>query len=257
MNTQYRSFIDARKYIRTLKLKSSKWDEYCNSGKKPNDIPATVRQVYKKEWISWGDFLGTGNIHPSKRKYMTYESAKKLVHELKLKNQREWNLYCKSDSYSYDVPVNPHITFKNEWTTWGDWLGTGYVHPSTRKYQTYESAKKFVHGLNLTNRTEWEKFCDSNEKPDDIPNYPNAVYRKKGWKDWGDWLGTGYVHPINRNYLSIKEAKIQARKLAKELGIKTHNQWLQAHRDGKIPADIPRYLGNFYNSPKSRMRKQK
>jgi len=35
------------------------WREYCKSGKKPINIPASPDKTYKnKGWISWGDFLG-------------------------------------------------------------------------------------------------------------------------------------------------------------------------------------------------------
>ena len=61
---QYIPFKDARKFARSLKLKSVKeWRAYCRSGKKPSDIPTAVTMY--KEWISWHDFLGYG---PSKKK---------------------------------------------------------------------------------------------------------------------------------------------------------------------------------------------
>ena len=49
----------------------------------------------------------------------------------------------------------------------------------------------------------------------------------------------------------LKEAKIEARRIAKELGITTGEGWVQAHKDGKIPANLPRYLHGIYN-PKRR-----
>ena len=59
----WRSFTDARKFVRSLKFKSSKgWKEYKKSGKKPDDIPALPERSYKKEWTSYGDWLGTGTL---------------------------------------------------------------------------------------------------------------------------------------------------------------------------------------------------
>ena len=67
---KFRSFKDARRFARKLKLKSSKaWPKYCKSGKKPDDIPRNPDNIYKKEWTGWGDFLGTGRVGNKDRKY--------------------------------------------------------------------------------------------------------------------------------------------------------------------------------------------
>ena len=62
---KYRSFEDAREFVRSLKLKSqSEWFMYCigelpEKGNKPDDIPRNVYASYKtKGWVSWPDFLG-------------------------------------------------------------------------------------------------------------------------------------------------------------------------------------------------------
>jgi hypothetical protein len=55
----YRPFENAKKFVRSLNLKSShEWKEYCKSGKKPADIPANPLEVYGKEWKGFGDWLG-------------------------------------------------------------------------------------------------------------------------------------------------------------------------------------------------------
>jgi hypothetical protein len=69
----------------------------------------------------------------------------------------------------------------------------------------------------------------------------------------GDWLGTGTVAPQVRSKLFLPpiKAKIEARKVAKKLGIKTREQWIEAYRAGKIPNNIPRDLYKIYG-PKRR-----
>ena len=59
-----RSFEDARKFVRSLKLKSfNEYRKYCKSGKKPADIPTAPNTVYEnKGWISVDDWLGTGVV---------------------------------------------------------------------------------------------------------------------------------------------------------------------------------------------------
>ena len=56
----WRSFEEARAFVRRLGLKSSsEWFAYCRSGKKPNDIPIGPHQVYANAgWIRWSDWLG-------------------------------------------------------------------------------------------------------------------------------------------------------------------------------------------------------
>jgi hypothetical protein len=59
---QYRSFDDARAFVRGLGLKSlSEWRDYCPSGRKPNDIPSAPDRIYANDgWAGMGDWLGTG-----------------------------------------------------------------------------------------------------------------------------------------------------------------------------------------------------
>ena len=93
----FRSFNKARKFVHSLKLKNvPDWEEYRKSDKKPFDIPATPNRTYKKEWISYGDWLGTGRIANQKRKYRSFEEAREFVRKLKLKNRDEWDAYVKS-----------------------------------------------------------------------------------------------------------------------------------------------------------------
>ena len=95
-NREYKSFGDARKFVRSLKLSGRKeWREYIKSGKKPDDIPSKPDGTYKKEWKGLGDFLGTGNVSGIDRhqQFRSFQQARKFVHTLKIKSQTEWNAY--------------------------------------------------------------------------------------------------------------------------------------------------------------------
>ena len=61
---EYRSFKEARAFVRRLGLKSQcEWRAYCKSGKKPDDIPANPNRTYAKAgWAGMGDWLGTGTV---------------------------------------------------------------------------------------------------------------------------------------------------------------------------------------------------
>ena len=70
----------------------------------------------------------------------------------------------------------------------------------------------------------------------------------------GDWLGTGTLSPteMSKRRLPPIEAKIEARKIAKKLGIKNQTQWIKAHKAGKIPANLPRYPYDIYRYRRKR-----
>jgi hypothetical protein len=58
----WRSFQEARAYVRTLGLKSStEWNKYSKSGERPHDIPSNPHTVYRDDWNGWNDWLGGGN----------------------------------------------------------------------------------------------------------------------------------------------------------------------------------------------------
>ena len=48
---QRKPYREARAFVRSLGLKTNaEWSEYCRSGQKPDDIPATPERVYSKKW---------------------------------------------------------------------------------------------------------------------------------------------------------------------------------------------------------------
>ena len=53
-------FVDARDFVRTLKLESlANWQEYSKSGKRPVNIPSSPHHMYggDKGWVSMLDWL--------------------------------------------------------------------------------------------------------------------------------------------------------------------------------------------------------
>ncbi|HAU1373339.1 hypothetical protein SFB61_09125 [Legionella pneumophila] len=54
----------ARIQARALNLKSrAEWNLYSKSTQRPEDMPSSPDVYYKNDgWVSWGDWLGTGNI---------------------------------------------------------------------------------------------------------------------------------------------------------------------------------------------------
>ena len=222
---KFRSFVDAKKFAQKLRINSqTQWKKYDKT-KFPKDIPSDPSRVYKKEWTGWGDFLGTGRVGNKDRKYRSYKDAKKFARSLKFNGAHEWKIYAKSGKKPYNIPADPQKSYK-EFTTWGDFLGTGNIANQNRKFRSYDKTKKFAQSQNVKSISEWRTFCKSGKKPEDIPSNPQETYKKE-WKGWGDFLGTGIIaqSQIAKTYLSWKEAKPIYRKLAKQYGLQNRADW--------------------------------
>jgi len=239
---QYLKFNDAQKYVHSLKLKTGKeWTAYCKSGNKPDDIPASPEKTYKKQWISLGDWLGTGKLGPKEKRkqYLSFQESRKFIRKLKLKNRVAWRKYSKSNQRPIFIPSSPEKIYKKEWINMGDWLGTGTITTRLREYSSFDNARKYVHSLGLKNQDEWRKFAKSPQKLKDIPADPANVYKNKGWKNMGNWLGTGFVATKERKYMSWKEAKPLYAKISKVSNLQNQSDWKKYTKTHKLPKGLP------------------
>jgi hypothetical protein len=57
-----------------------------------------------------------------------FEEARKFVHTLGLKSEKEWRIYYRSEKKPIDIPAIARRTYEREWEGTGDWLGTGYYN---------------------------------------------------------------------------------------------------------------------------------
>ena len=235
-NRVYRSYKEAREFVRALNLKDFKnWQEYCKSGKKPDDIPGNPNKIYKNEFKGVGDWLGTGRIAMKDKQFRSFQEAREFVRALNLKNQKEWELFSQSDKCPKDIPSRPDDIYKNKgWISSGDWLGTGRIANQNRVYRSFKEAREFVRALNLKTVEEWREYRKSDKKPDDIPSNPNTLYKKE-WMSWGDFTGTGTIAPQDKVYRSFQEA----REFVRALNLKNQKEWDDYCKSGNKPDDIP------------------
>jgi superfamily II DNA or RNA helicase len=243
----WRTFEDARSFVHSLNLRSyTEWRNYCRSGEKPPDIPASPSYLYTERWVSWGDWLGTGTIAPYLLEYRAFDDARTFVRALGLKNQEQWAEYCQSGNKPDDIPMAAWNVYKSEWISMGDWLGSGTVANRYKKQRqrSLEDASVFVRKLDLKSAREWRDYCASGEKPDDIPAYPDEAYSEKGWVTWGDFLGTGSVAPYLIEYRPFDNA----RAFVRALGLKSQEQWKEYCQSGNKPDDIPATPSSTYKT---------
>jgi hypothetical protein len=185
-------FSEARDFVRSLKLKNGKeWKIYCQSGKKPDNIPNDPKSKYLNfGWKGMPDWLGNNRTYERKSQYSSFEDARLYVQQLNLKNSYEWKAYCKSGKKPKNIPANPRVVYsKLGWKGFGDWLGTGIIAVSRKKFLPFPEAKKFVKNLNLRTSADWINYCKSGLRPQNIPSNPNYSYKDIGWQGWRDWLG--------------------------------------------------------------------
>jgi hypothetical protein len=232
-SVNYRSYQEARKYVKKLNLKSFKeWASIDNLRKKPKDIPRKPENVYK-DFISYTDFLGTDYVYPTKRHYVDYKQAKKFAQSLNLLSMTQWRALSKEGKLPKNIPGNPWGFYK-EFEGNRTFIG--------KKYLSYDEVEKFAQKLKIKTQKAWTAYIKKNPERD-IPKAPNLFYKE--WKGWGHFLNTGNTHKGNYKTLNelinyLKKNKIYRPTDYKNLYIK-----------GKIPKCYPRMINKVYKTKSS------
>jgi hypothetical protein len=173
-------------YARSLNLTGADgWRQH----KRPKNIPLKPYDVYKDKWQGWGHFLGTNTVATYNIVWRNLEDALKFVHNLKLKNRKEWEDYCKSGKKPDDIPTGYSIVYGTQVTT-GIWLGTNRIKTNDRDYLEYDEAQKIVSVMGFKNNKEYRKAHKEGKIPSNIPSAADTSYKKRGtWKGWSHFLG--------------------------------------------------------------------
>ena len=258
----WRPFEGARMFVHNLRLKGQiEWRDYHtgrleNMPPFPSDIPATPHEVYREEWKGYGDWTGTGNVHPSDIDWRPFTQARAFVRKKNISSIAEWKKLVVHRSSSDDasiipnnIPAHPEVAYKEfGWIDWPDWLGNDYTPNQNRTYWPYMKARKIVRSLNLQSSVEWRKYCkgqirELRSKPDKIPAAPNQIYKGKGWIDWYDWLGAGRQLG---NWISYTDCQ----NLARSLGVTSRSDWQKKHKQGTLAAEVkgnvPMWVDQIY-----------
>jgi len=198
--------------------------------------------VYKnKGWKDWKDWIGT-YYNPNwkneeiKKSFLNFPQAKKFIQNLKLKNINDWKKFAKSKNRPAFIPTTPyHYANHKNWKGLEDFIGTKI------DYFKFKKARKIIHKLKLRSKAEYSNFKITDKKYPKIPSYPDNYYKKKGWKNWEDWIGPSY----NTNWQNeSRSAHVigfsEAKKLIKKFNIKGIKGWRKFKNSKKIPKSIPK-----------------
>ena len=235
-------FEKARLFIHKIGLKNQKeWNIYCKSGKKPKNIPQSPKSVYKDSgWISLGDWLGNGNIATKHKNFRPYNQAVKYLIHLELKSESEYRKI--KDLLPTDIPRSPYNAYKHRgWVSWGHYLSTGNIAPQDRKFMTYNEAVKFNKKNGIESQSIYKKYRLANNVKR-LPSNPNSTYKNNGWTTWGEFLGTKAIAPFNKKFISYQKAK----EYAISKGFNTSKDWQEHIKRGEKPDNIPASPGHNY-----------
>ena len=234
---RWRSFLDARAWAHEQRLRSEKqWRELYKHGALPSDIPSSTAYVYRDQWKSWGDFLGTGYIASQKRRYRSFEEARKWARTQGIKSNTEWLRLAAEKQVPEDIPTNVGQVYRSKWQGIADFLGNNYVATYNREYRSFALAREWARTQGLQSETQWRKHSKQpGWLPGDVPANVASVYRGD-WRSWGDFLDTGYVANQKRRYRSFTEA----REWARDQGLKSYSDWNKRIKEPDwLPSDIP------------------
>jgi hypothetical protein len=257
---KYRSFESSREFARELGLTSSeKWIEYCKGDmphliQKPEDIPTNVARKYAKEgWEGYKDFLQS-NIHRQQySKFLPYEEAREFIHNLKLKDYKEWHSYISGNLTNLplkprNIPSNPSGVYKDKgWIGIGDWIGSEAFPYAHLEYKKFAEARKFARNLGLTSSVEWVAYCKGEfkhlpSKPIDLPANVVRKYEGKGWKGFKDFLWSDKHRKSRKFFMPYNSAK----ELLKKEKIKTEKGLGEFIQSDKKPDNFPDFPQMVY-----------
>lgn len=237
LSTQDETIAEELKLIDTGKQKVS-------SGK--IQIIGTVNKSIKLDLSSFSLKISTKIWQRiAKANWLSFEEAREFVSKIGLKNEEEWDQYCKYKQKPIDIPNTPSSVYRESgWLSMGHWLGTGFIANRLKEFLSFENAKKIVLTLGLKGQQDWLKYCLTGKKPINIPSNPQNVYKNSGWVGYADWLGTNNVAAGSVVYLEFEEA----REYVRNLKLNSKSEWEDFYKSGKKPNNIPSVPRIVYKS---------
>jgi predicted helicase len=245
-------FEEAREIVRSLKIKSAKeyrFQYYKKRNAALEFLPSGPERVYYENgWTSWGDWLGTNYISNREKEFLTFEEAREIVRSYKFKNAKEWQRFAAGENRPDNIPASPPAIYRDEWISWGDWLGNNMISSINRSYLNFHDARTFVRQLKLKSYKEWQIYSKGLDFPMEIPKAPDHVYKTNGWNGWVDFLGNENRKIKIKDFYDFREAKL----VMLNLKLKSNREWRNYcksdQKDPKLPFNPERIYSDFWLS---------
>lgn len=123
---EFLPYEEAKKWMQRLKIQNlPEFQKLSKSKKLPRGIPAKPHTVYKgKGWEGLPDFLGYPRKRVDPQSMISYEDAKKVIQQLRLKNTKKYYELSKQRKLPDGIPAYPNQAYKDKgWVDWADFLG--------------------------------------------------------------------------------------------------------------------------------------
>ena len=234
---KWMSFEEAQAFIQSEGIRTSaEFEAWKREGKRPKKFPSAPDKVYKNKWKSWMHFFGTAI------KWMSFEKAKTYIQSLNIPSEKKFRAWVKSEKKPKNFPLHPNITYREEWISWGDFLGTGNIAYEKKEFMSFEEAKTFIQSEGIKTNAEFQEWKREGKRPAAFPSTPDKVYEE--WVSWGDFLGTENISTRQREFMSFEEAKVFIR----SEGIRTYIQFIKWKQAGKRPERFPTAPNRTYKT---------
>jgi len=117
------SFIDAKKFARSLNFKNTKqWRDFVKTNRKPLNIPAQPHMIYKNQFKDYKDFLGYERSF--RKSYLPFKEVKEIVKKLNFTSAADYmKNFNKNKKFSAILNARPQTVYEKDWKGWPDFLG--------------------------------------------------------------------------------------------------------------------------------------
>ena len=203
---EFLPFDQLQKEVRLFNIKSS--IHYNKEYKNHNGWPNGPAKMYKDQWFGWEDFLGK-----EKKDLLTFEQLQKEVRETGIKSHNYFKEYKNHQGW----PSNPPKIYKDQWTSWEEFLGR-----EKKEFLPFDQLQKEVRGANIK---KVEIYFKEYKNHHGWPSNPPITYKDQ-WTGWEDFLGKEKKDFLTFDQLQkeVREANIKkAENYFKEY--KNHHGW--------------------------------
>ncbi len=231
-------FQEARAWVHAQQLANTQaWLSLRTQKLLPHNIPTSPSVVYQnKGWISWRDWLGNP---PKKERWRPFEEARNFARSLQIRNAPTYKKWAMTSARPWDMPAAPHLAYRGRgWVDWYDWLGHS-TNQMPRHYLSFDEARAFVREQNLVGFSGWAEWCRNGFRPKNIPSSPSTFYRRQGWEDWKDFLGSAERFHESKQKRKQWRSFPETRQLAHSLNLWKIEDWKEWAATSARPDDVP------------------